>query len=263
MPGVRFEMENQQGLDRNWGAYSHTLEVRIGAVADARRAYAGGEEGAMLGVPAIADRPRERLRAHGRRVCRYRASLRRRRPSGPWDSTTPKPSAEVRGSARKLRGSHEGAVRAYRGDRRGRRSDRGRARIGSEGPQGSKDAGEDHGRLLDDREPRSYGALGDLLGLWRRALAQGRVPRQAPQGAHSPSVRLACRCRRTPRLQPFWRERTLPFTEEHDRVKVRRSPSPDGRFICKADRSRRFTIPPPSKPRSLPWRRKRSRSRPR
>jgi hypothetical protein len=54
----------------------------------------------------------------------------------------------------------------------------------------------------------------------------------------------------------FWRDRTSPFTEEHDRVKVRRWTSrdwgefhdaaPDGRFICKRDTSRRFTIPPPS-----------------
>jgi hypothetical protein len=54
----------------------------------------------------------------------------------------------------------------------------------------------------------------------------------------------------------FWRDRTAPFTEEHDRVKVRRLTSrawgeyhnaaPAGRFICKADRSRQFTIPPPS-----------------
>ena len=47
MPGVRAEIEQQRELDRNWGAYSATLEVRIGAVADARRAFAAGEEGAV------------------------------------------------------------------------------------------------------------------------------------------------------------------------------------------------------------------------
>jgi hypothetical protein len=58
------------------------------------------------------------------------------------------------------------------------------------------------------------------------------------------------------RFNLYWRDRTAPFTEEHDRVKVRRWTSrawgayhnaePDGRFICKADRSRRFTIALPS-----------------
>jgi hypothetical protein len=52
-----------------------------------------------------------------------------------------------------------------------------------------------------------------------------------------------------------WPDRTFPFTQQHDRAKITRSPSashplaesvPDGRFTCKGDRSRRFTIPPPS-----------------
>ena len=44
-----------------------------------------------------------------------------------------------------------------------------------------------------------------------------------------------------------WPDLTVPFTQQHDRVKVPRSPSyPDGRFICEGDRSPRFTIPPPS-----------------
>jgi hypothetical protein len=35
--------------------------------------------------------------------------------------------------------------------------------------------------------------------------------------------------------------------QKYDRVRVTRSPShPNGRFICKGDRSRRFTVPPPS-----------------
>ncbi len=48
-----------------------------------------------------------------------------------------------------------------------------------------------------------------------------------------------------------WLDRTVPFTQQHDRAKITRSPSAsqdgeDGRFICKGDRSPRFTIPPPS-----------------
>ena len=47
MPGVRDEVTQQQGLDRNWGAYAATLEARIHAVNDARRAFAGQEVGGV------------------------------------------------------------------------------------------------------------------------------------------------------------------------------------------------------------------------
>ena len=48
-----------------------------------------------------------------------------------------------------------------------------------------------------------------------------------------------------------WTDRTDPPTQQQVRVKVPRSTSrstslADGRFICKGDRSRWFTIPPPS-----------------
>ena len=46
MPGVRAEIETQQGIDRKWQCYSATLEARIVAVVGARRAFASRELGA-------------------------------------------------------------------------------------------------------------------------------------------------------------------------------------------------------------------------
>ena len=44
---VRSEIEQQQELDRNWGAHGVRLETRMEAVIDARRAFLGHEEGAV------------------------------------------------------------------------------------------------------------------------------------------------------------------------------------------------------------------------
>ena len=97
---------------------------------------------------------------------------------------------------------------------------------------------------IESADPTAPSAIYQVYGVVRspREECRGKRPKELihhPSDWHAAAGELR-------HFNLFWRERTLPFTEEHDRVKVRRSPSPDGRFICKADRSRRFTIPPPS-----------------
>ena len=46
MSSVRVEIEQVQASDRNWQAYAATLEARMVAVVDARRAFASRELGA-------------------------------------------------------------------------------------------------------------------------------------------------------------------------------------------------------------------------
>jgi hypothetical protein len=43
---VRAEIARQQRLDRHWGAYQDTLEARVAAVIDARRAFSERQVGA-------------------------------------------------------------------------------------------------------------------------------------------------------------------------------------------------------------------------
>ena len=98
----------------------------------------------------------------------------------------------------------------------------------------------------------SYSVKGKVLSP-RVGCRYARIVRLNHRSKHPGDLRAATN--RTGGFHISWFDETFPFTQQHDRAKITRSPAksvpggnppPDGRFTCESDRSPRFTIPPPS-----------------